>query len=38
MRRSRVNPRKDRRMFRKTANRMTRSNFPSYALRGGMMK
>ena len=37
MRRSKVNTRKDRKIFRKTANRVNRGNFPSPAMRGGLM-
>lgn len=38
MLRSRVNKKKDKRIFRKTANRMHRANFGSAAMRGGLMK
>lgn len=38
MRRSRVNGRKDRRIFRKTANRIHKANMSSSAFRGGQMK
>ena len=38
MRRSRVNPRKDKRIFKKTANRVHKANLPSPAMRGGLMK
>lgn len=38
MTRKRVNPRKDKRIFRKTANRIRKGNFSSPAMRGGLMK
>lgn len=38
MRRQRVNPRKDKRIFKRTANRIHRSNMSSPAFRGGLMK
>ena len=38
MLRSRVNKKKDRKIFRKTANRVHRANLASPAMRGGLMK
>lgn len=38
MKRSRVNYRKDRRIFKKTANRIAKANLGSVAMRGGLMK
>lgn len=38
MRRQRVNRKVDRRVFKKTANRLHKANLPSPAMRGGLMK